>query len=1005
MLRLLIGGCAAMCAVQTAKAIDPNRTMSQYVREMWTTQNGFPPGPVYSIGQTPDGYLWIGTETGLIRFDGLNFTVMQSGTPDLPPLTHVLGLVAGQDGSLWARLRRPALLRYKDGEFKNVMGELGRPQANVTAISRGRDGALILWALEGEARALAVRNGKLETLAAPADFSRSPVLALAQTQDGDIWAGTRDAGLFRIRAGRTYKITDGLPDLKVNALASDGRNGLWVGTDNGIVRWDGTKLTSAGIPSSLKNVQALALLVDRDANLWAGTNSQGLARLNASGVSWLGANEAITALFEDREGNLWVGSASGLERIRDSAFVTYSQPEGLPSESNGPLYEDAGGRLWFAPIQGGLWWMRKDQRERVSEAGLGNDIVYSIAGGNEGLWIGRQRGGLTLLRSSRDSFTSVTYTTREGLAQNSVYSVYESRDGSVWAGTLSGGVSRLSRGRFTTYTSETGLASNTVACIAEDSHGTMWFATPQGLSAFSQGRWKTYGAADGLPSENVYSLLNDSAGVLWIGTSNGLAFLRAGTSHAAAGPPASLHERILGLAEDRNGSLWIATSNHLLRADRSKLLDGALTDGCVREFTTADGLRGIEGVKRSRSVVADPSGRIWFSMNRGISVVDAGRLKNNSSPAIVHIQSLSADGTAIPLKNPINIPAGRKRLTVEYAGLSLSVPERVRFRYMLEGFEHDWSAPVEARKAVYTNLSPGPYRFRVIASNPDGVWSTEEDALAFAVDPLFWQTWWFRLAAALACGLVAFGLYLLRLRRITRRMNLRFEERLAERTRIAQELHDTLLQGILSASMQIHVAADGLPDDAHVKPILSRALQRMGQVIDEGRNAVRGLRSSKSSSLDLEQAFSSVRQEFAPFGAEDVNFRVIVEGPQRPLRPLLRDEVYRIGREALLNAFRHSRASHIEIELKYASNQLRIFVRDDGSGIDPKILTDGRSGHWGLSGMRERADRIGARLHVFSRASAGTEIELDVPGHVAFEDQSRHRLKWPRIYRRPNRTQ
>jgi signal transduction histidine kinase/streptogramin lyase len=611
-------------------------------------------------------------------------------------------------------------------------------------------------------------------------------------------------------------------------------------------------------------------------------------------------------------------------------------------------------------------------------------VVYSIASGRDGLWVGRQQGGLTLLRSQPGSPSSTTYTTAQGLAQNSVYSVYESRDGSVWAGTLSGGVSRLSQGRFTTYSSEQGLAANTVAAMAQGSDGTMWFATPRGLSAFERDRWTTFGIRDGLPSENINCLLQDSHNVLWIGTANGLSFWSDGAIHTPAQNTLSLHDQILGIAEDRMGSLWIATSAHVLRLNRNKLLGGALADGDVREFTVADGLRGNEGVKRSRSVIPDEAGRIWFSMNRGISVVDPARVTNQSAPAIVHVDALSADGAAIRLGNSIHIPRGARRLTVEYAGLSLSIPERVRFRYMLEGFEHQWSSPVAAREAVFTNLSPGTYRFRVVASNPDGVWNPQEAALEFVVDPLVWQTWWFRAAVLIGCGFAALALYRFRLRQLARRLNLRFEERLAERTRIAQELHDTLLQGFVSVSMQVHVAADGLPEDSKVKPTLARALQCMGQVIEEGRNAVRGLRSPKSASLDLEQAFSRILLEADPLGANGVDFRVIVEGPPKPLHPLLRDEVYRIGREAVINALRHARANQIEVELKYSSSQFRVFVRDDGLGIDPAIIAAGRDGHWGLSGMRERADRIGAQLHVYSRASAGTEVVLVVPGKLAF---------------------
>lgn len=395
-------------------------------------------------------------------------------------------------------------------------------------------------------------------------------------------------------------------------------------------------------------------------------------------------------------------------------------------------------------------------------------------------------------------------------------------------------------------------------------------------------------------------------------------------------------------------------------------------------------------------MVSDSGGRVWFSLNRGISVVDPARLRNNSAPAIAHIQSILADGRPVPLQGTVHIPGGQKRITFGYTALSLSIPERVRFRYQLQGFDQAWSQPISAREAVYTALSPRSYRFRIIASNPDGVWSGEEAAITFRVDPLLWQTWWFRLSLVMACAAAVAGLYRFRLHQMTTQLQVRFEERLAERTRIAQELHDTLLQGFLSASMQVHVAMDQLPADSREAPAMSRALELMRQVIEEGRNAVRGLRSAKAESPDLENAFSRIQNELAPREAsrDEIDFRVIVEGQPRPLHPVLRDEVYRIGREALINAFRHARGKKIVLELEYSSSSLRILVRDNGRGIDPQFLRSGRPGHWGLSGMRERAERIGGRLRVWSALGAGTEIELSVPGHVAFQDQPRHKFPW-----------
>lgn len=977
--------------------------MSQYIRDQWGAEKGFPGGPVYAITQTADGYLWIGTEKGLVRFDGLNFRLIQhANTPSLPA-GPVLGLAADAEGNLWIRLRSPSMLRYRAGKFENVLSNLERTEPGITAMVLGINGEVLFSALVNGT--LRYSGGKLVTLAPMSELPNFLVISMAETPDGDIWMGTRDAGLFRLSEGRTSVITNGLPDRKINCLLPTGNRELWVGTDNGVVRWNGTELTRSGVPSALNHTQALAMVEDRDSNVWIGAASRGLLRLNAGGVASLEepgprSSGAVTALFEDREGNLWVGSSQGIERLRDSVFTTWSISERLPSGSNGPVYANSEDRTWFAPSDGGLYWMRGRQIGRVTNAGLGRDVVYSIAGSKDELWIGRQRGGLTRLGSNGNSFTARTYTQTEGLAQNSVYAVHQSRDGTVWAGTLSGGVSRFSDGGFTTYTRANGLASNTVASILEGSDGTMWFATPNGLSALAKGHWQTYTAKDGLPSEMVNCLFEDSTGVLWIGTARGLAYLSSGRVHLPLAPPATLQEQILGLAEDKNGSLWIATSNHVLRVNRDKLMGGRLSDADVREFGLADGLHGVEGIKRHRSVVTDPLGRIWFSMNRGLSVVAPARLTGNSAPAMVHIETISADGSLIDPAGPVRIPSARQRITFGFAGLSLAIPERVKFRYKLDGFDPGWSDPSATREAVYTNLGPGSYRFSVIASNADGLWNSAEAVTGFQIEPMFWQTWWFRLSGALACVLAILALYRLRLHQLTRQMNLRFEERLAERVRIARELHDTLLQGFLSASMQLHVAVDQLPVDSPAKPRLGRVLELMGQVIEEGRNAIRGIRSSDSNSLDLEQAFSRIPQELTV--QEQIGFRVIVEGRPRALHPILRDEVYRIGREALVNAFRHSRARSIEVELEYAANHLRILVRDDGCGIDPQVLRAGRDGHWGLSGMRERAERIGARLKVRSRDATGTEVELSVPGPIAFELQSTDRpLRWfARLYSR-----
>jgi signal transduction histidine kinase len=365
---------------------------------------------------------------------------------------------------------------------------------------------------------------------------------------------------------------------------------------------------------------------------------------------------------------------------------------------------------------------------------------------------------------------------------------------------------------------------------------------------------------------------------------------------------------------------------------------------------------------------------------------------DSSTPALVQIEEVTADGSAVERLSAAHISSPRQRVIFSYAGLSLTAPERVRFRYKLDGFDQNWSAPVASREAVYTNLSPGSYRFRVVASNSDGLWNSAESTIRIEIEPVFWQTWWFRLAALMAVALAIFVFYRLRLHRLAKQLNLRFEERLAERTRVAQDLHDTLLQGFLSASMQLHVAADHLPGDSPAKPLVGRVLDLMRQVIEEGRTALQGLRSSARGTHDLAQSFSDIQQELAL--EERIDYRVTVEGHLRPLRPIIRDEVYRIGREAVGNAFRHSRASAIEVVLEYGSKQLRVLIRDNGGGIAPQVLHTGREGHWGLSGMRERAEEIGARLRLWSGVGVGTEVELFIPGDIAFESFPSARRQW-----------
>lgn len=984
----LLAGFVVICLVKSAFALDPNRTISQYVLDKWGPDRGFVGGAIYAISQSSDGYLWIGTERGLVRFDGYNFKMIQQPLPDGTPTGPVRGLLSDAEGNLWIRLEGPRLLLYRNGKFEDVAARLDLQDITMTAMTLDNEGAVLLSGL-GD-RTLRYRNGRLETVVRTED-QPGIVISLAVTRDGRIWLGTQDNGLSRISQGHISKLAEESDDSKIKTLLPAVNGALWIGTDHGLQHWDGKSLTVEELATPVGQLQILAMARDHNGNVWIGAD-HGIVRIALSGAISVdqlkpGPGSEVTAIYEDRDGSLWLGGPQGIERLRDGMFSTFSAAQGLPADSNGPIYVDSDGWTWSAPLSGGLYRMRDGRVSQITIDGLDHDVVYSISGGKDEVWVGRQSGGLTVLTANGDSFTARTYTRADGLAQDSVYSIHRNSDGTVWAGTVSAGLSRLADGKFTNFSEAQGLPTNTISSIVEGFDGTMWLATPAGLTSFANGRWANRSAADGLPASSVRAIFEDSKHVLWIATSGGLAFLSIGHIHVPQKLPEALREQIYGIAEDGMGSLWFSTSDHVLQVNRDRLLNESLEETDVQSYGMSDGLLGAEGVGRDRTIVSDPHGRIWVSLNRGLSVADPKAAIDNSVSATVRIESVSAGGDQLNLQNPLRLPAGVESIVFNYSGGNLAVPERIRFRYKLDGTDHGWSEIVASRQVSYNNLGPGSYRFHVVASNSNGLWNGPETAVSFIIEPAFWQTWWFRLLCVAVAVLAIIAIYRLRMYQMTRRLNMRFQERLAERTRIAQELHDTLLQGVLSASLQLDVAEDQLPKDSPVKPLLRRVLELMGKVTEEGRNALRGLRTTEAENRSLEMAFSRVRQEFTL--DDNIGYRVITNNTARPVRPIIRDEVYRIGREALVNAFVHAQANSIEVEVEYASGHLRVLVRDDGRGIDSQVLHSGRDGHWGLSGMRERSEGIGASLKLRSRIGAGTEVELTVPSAIAFESGSR----------------
>lgn len=976
----------SLVAWLNASAQVPSKSLSHYLREDWGSERGFPGGPINVIAQTPDGYLWMGTQKGLVRFDGREFHLISQSNSNGNLLGSVLGLITDSEGNLWVRLQGPGLLRYRDGKFEDFTYNFEIPEVAVTQMCRSADGQAVFATIMNGT--LVFNQAKLEAIAPPPHLPNFVVMSIAPGPYGQYFLGTRDRGLFRIREGRVSAV-EGLPrDWQVNAVLSVGADRLWIGTDKGLFSWSGGKLAHVGRNSSLRDRQILSMIQDSEGSVWVGTD-RGLYRLDATDnfspkTENFSDGGPVSSIFEDRENNIWAATSRGLERLRNTVFTTFSVSDGPLGESNGPVYADTDGRTWFAPAKGGLYWLKDNQIGRIAAAGLDDDVVYSIAGGSGDLWVARQRGGLTHLRNSDGRWDAVTYTKKQGLPQDSIFTVRVARDGAVWAGTVNGGLTKISGGQFTTFTVQNGLVSNTIAGILESTDGTMWFATPRGLSEYSNGRWLSFSTKDGLPSDDVNCLFEDSAGVLWVGTANGLAALRAGRFAVPPHTPEPLSEAIYGLREDRDGFLWISTSNHVLRVNKGRLFDPEFNENEIREFDVTSGLRNADGVKRDETVSVGAAGQIWFSLSRGLATANANRLRMASPPTILHFENLSADGKLLALRNHVRVPHPQ-RVTVNFAGLSLSVPDRVRFKYKLDGFDHDWSGPVSSGQASYTNLNSGSYLFRVSASNSDGTWNSPELSISFTVEPVFWRTWWFGLACLSVLLALSWTYHRLHLRQLQRRLSIGFEARVSERLRIARDLHDTLLQSFHGVLLRFQAVSNDV-SEGQTKQKLDSAIDLAQQAITEGRDAVEGLRATTVVTNDLAESLRVLGQGLA---ADESNspprFEVAVEGGARDLHPILRDEVYRIGGEALRNAFHHAQAKHIEVEIHYGASRLRLRIRDDGKGIAPDIVQDNeRPGHWGLHGMRERAKLIGGNLEVWSSVESGTEVELTIPARSAY---------------------
>jgi signal transduction histidine kinase/ligand-binding sensor domain-containing protein len=990
----LLVSCALLCA--PTAALDPTWQISQYAHTAWRIQDGALSGSPYAFAQTADGYLWIGTERGLVRFDGARFV------PWTPPLGHhlpstsVYSLLGTSDGSLWigtwggiARWKNAELTTYP--EAQGFVGAIVQDPKGTVWFTRSRirdDRGPLCSVASGRVQCFGTADG------IPFPFAQS----LMSDKLGNLWIGS-NVGVIQWRpdSAKTYipralERNQGLTG--VSAIAQGTGGSLWVGTPRGrslglqqLIQGAWKSYVAPGIDGTTLDVTAM--LMDRDGGLWVGTSNQGIYRVQGSradnfrmadGLS----SDSIENFYEDREGTLWVATQRGIDRFHSTPVVTFSIREGLTAERVDSVLASRNDTVWIANLLALDFFRDGKLLALKGQKGFPEHYVTSLLEDHAGrLWAGMDAG---LAIYEENHFRSVTRP--DGSPLGMVVAMTEDVDHNIWAEV----VAPFALFRIQGFKVQEEIDPPRIPrakSLAADPSGGIWLGLSNGnLARYQQDRLQIAATNPGPDRGPIQNVMVDSDGSMWASSGEGLIHWKQGVARTLTSRNGLPCDSIFAMVRDDLGAVWLDAECGIIKIETSELTRWWEDPHAIVKVSTLDVFDGAQpALTTFRPLVSkSPDGRLWFAHASVLQMVDPNHLGVNNVPPPVRVEQIVVDHKAyLPAAN-LRLPALAHDIEIDYTALSFVVPEKVKFRYKLEGHDTDWQDPQTRRQAFYSDLAPGHYKFQVIASNNDGVWNQTGATQDFRILPAFYQTTWFRLLCLASVAGLLWLFYSLRVRQLATQMQLRLEERLEERERIARDLHDTLLQGLFSASMQLDVVYDRLPSESPAKPLLQRVLGLMKQVGEEGRDTVRSLRSPRRESYDLEQAFSEIQKEFPD--QENVEFHVIAEGAPRLLNPGIWDEVYRLGREAVLNAFRHSRASKIQVEVRYAARSLRILVRDNGCGIDSQVLRTGREGHWGLPGMRERAEEIGARMAVMSRRGRGTDVKLSIPNHIAFESAS-----------------
>ena len=982
-----------------ALALNPALDITQFAHTAWKIRDGFAKAFIRSIAQTPDGYLWLATEFGLLRFDGVRTVAWQPPAGQPLPSSEIHSLVAARDGALWIGTGS-GLARWKDGTLTEVAQLAGQI---ILSLLETREGAI--WAgtiALGNAKACAIERSNVQCYGGN-DVFGNVVLSVYEDSGGGIWLGVMN-GLWRLKPGSPQFLP--MPGERDSIRSfSEQNGGLLIGTAHGVRRLADTKLDAYGIRDMAPRLNVRALLRDRNGSLWIGTYGKGLLRVHQgrtdifSVTQGLSADDVVT-MFEDREGSIWVATAGGLDRFREVAVPTFGANQGMSDRFVLPVLAARDGSIWFGA--NGVLNQRRSSRSTIVPTANGKPDGSTIAIPNSILQDQRGRIWVSTL-DGVGYFENGRYISHDGVPGGSaVHAIEEDSDGNVWIASQRDGLFQLAADGTTRQQIPWGKLGHkdfATALVADPGHDGLWVGFEHGgILHLDHGQVAaSYTPTDGLGEGRVNRLRFDSQGTLWAATAGGLGRLHNGQLATLTKKDGLPCDGVHWDLEDDARSTWLYMPCGLVRIPSSELEAWAANANADRQaaptvdatlFDSSDGVSSPSAAYGYTPQVAKSAdGRIWFASPNGLSVIDPRNLPFNTLAPPVHVEQVTADrrtydARSIAGTGGLRLPPLTRDLQIDYTALSLVAPEKMQFRYRLEGYDSDWQDAGNRRQAFYTNLPPGDYRFRVIAANNSGVWNEEGATLDFGVAPAYYQTTWFLAASVGTAIALVWTAHRVRLRIVEKheREISALNERLMkaqeqERIRIAGELHDGVMQEMLAVTMMLGTAKRRIPDGSDARATIDKIQEKMIRVGTDLRRVSHDLHPPALQKSGLPIALQAYCDEFETSSGIPVTCEV--DDDVRELSRGAALALFRIAQEALGNAAKHAAAGQITVRLTRSGDVVSLEVSDDGKGFDRAWL--GNSGGLGLITMRERAGQLNGTFEVESAPGRGTTIRVMIP--------------------------